>query len=97
MSVSLDGQEAELLFIDHPSTEMSVGSAVLYCTVLYCTVCTGGEHGVDVRASGLRGGLLRDGPAELRPGRGHAPIPRLSGRPRLQQAEGAHSGQSVIL
>ena len=38
VSVSLDGQEAELLFIDHPSTEMSVGSAVLYCTVLYCTV-----------------------------------------------------------
>ena len=42
MSVSLDGQEAELLFIDHPSTEMSVGGAVLYCTVQYCTVlyCT---------------------------------------------------------
>ena len=38
MSVSLDGQEAELLFIDHPSTEMSVGGAVLYCTVLHCTV-----------------------------------------------------------
>ena len=38
MSVSLDGQEAELLFIDHPSTEMSVGGAVLCCTVLYCTV-----------------------------------------------------------
>ena len=42
VSVSLDGQEAELLFIDHPSTEMSVGGAVLYCTVLCCTVlyCT---------------------------------------------------------
>jgi hypothetical protein len=25
VSVSLDGQEAELSFIDHPSTEMSVG------------------------------------------------------------------------
>ena len=26
VSVSLDGQEAELIFIDHPSNEMSVGS-----------------------------------------------------------------------
>ena len=38
VSVSLDGQEAELLFIDHPSTEMSVGGAVLCCTAMYCAV-----------------------------------------------------------
>ena len=63
----------------------------------YCHCCTGGEHGVYVRARRLRGGLLRDGPAELRPGRGHPPLPRLPGRPSLQQAEGAHSGQSGIL
>ena len=30
MSVALDGQEAELIFIDHPSNEMSVSKNTLF-------------------------------------------------------------------
>ena len=77
VSVSLDGQEAELNFIDHPSNEMGV-SGDIFIRHLYDSryVAPGGEHHLHVRAPGLHGGLLHHRQGELRQGRGNVAVPR---------------------
>ena len=71
MSVLLDGEESEMVFIDHPSTEMSVSPPLITLyrghpsTPVSCS-CSfpspGRELAVNVRAPLLRGGVFGRGP-----------------------------------
>lgn len=78
----LDGEESEMVFIDHPSTEMSVSGklpARLFNSPFdnlslfvwwWMAVCVGGELPVHLRAALLCGCVFRGGAQLLPRGRG---------------------------
>lgn len=62
VSILLDGEESELIFIDHPASEMSVSSNVRVgignCKVLSFAHSTGGKFSLHLRAPRLHHCLL---------------------------------------